>query len=39
LTWKAEPGTHTIRAIANQYNQLPESDITNNDKEVTFVVQ
>ena len=39
LTWRAEPGTHTIKAIANQYNQLPESDITNNDKEVTFVVQ
>jgi len=39
LTWEAKPGTHTIKAIANQYNQLPESDITNNDKELTFVVQ
>ena len=39
LTWEAKPGTHTIKAIANQYNQLPESDITNNDREVTFVVQ
>ena len=39
LTWSAEPGTHTIKAVADQYNQLRESDETNNDKEVVFVVR
>ena len=38
LTWRAVPGTHTIKAVANQYHQLTESDTTNNDKVVTFVV-
>ena len=39
FTWNALPGTHAIKLIADQYNQLSESDETNNEKEITFVVE
>lgn len=36
FTWKAELGTHTIKAIVDYTNQIPESDEANNEKEITF---
>jgi hypothetical protein len=34
--WKAELGTHTIKAVADFNNSVAESNETNNEKEITF---
>lgn len=36
FTWKAELGTHKIKAIADFNNSVDESDETNNEKEIVF---
>ncbi|MFC1906685.1 CARDB domain-containing protein [Chloroflexota bacterium] len=39
FTLRAETGTHNLRIVANLNKELAESDYTNNDKEVTFIVE
>jgi len=36
FTWNAESGSHTIKAIVDSDNQIPESNEGNNEKFVTF---
>jgi subtilase family serine protease len=36
FTWKAQAGTHNIKAIADVLNQVSESDETNNNKVVSY---
>ena len=36
FTWSAELGSHTIKAVADYSDAIPESDETNNEKESTF---
>ena len=36
FTWSAQTGTHTVKAVADYNGSVPESDETNNQKEVTF---
>ncbi|MFC1969500.1 CARDB domain-containing protein, partial [Chloroflexota bacterium] len=37
--WDALPGTHQIKLVADPYNQLGELDETNNQKEITLIVE
>ncbi|MFC1869649.1 CARDB domain-containing protein [Chloroflexota bacterium] len=39
LTWKAALGTHRIKVIADQYNQIDELDDANNEKEIILVIE
>lgn len=36
FTWTADAGSHTIRAVADKDNKVPESDESNNEKTVSF---
>ena len=36
FTWSAQPGSHAVKAVADYNNAVPESNETNNEKEVTF---
>lgn len=36
FTWKAQDGTHTVRAVADYEETVDESDETNNGKTITF---
>ncbi len=36
FTWRAKAGSHRIRVIVDQQNDVPESDESNNEKTVTF---
>lgn len=36
FTWMAQAGAHTIRAVADMDNQVPETDEGNNEKVVNF---
>jgi len=38
FTWVAQPGTHTIQAIADSTQVVSETDETNNEKEVVVFV-
>ena len=38
FTWSAESGTHSIRAVASHNGSVPESDETNNEKEITLAI-
>jgi len=38
FTWSAEPGDHSIRAVASYNGSVPESDETNNEKEITLAI-
>ena len=39
FTWGALQGTHSIKVIADPYNQLREINETNNEKESTFIIE
>jgi subtilase family serine protease len=36
FTWNAEPGSHTIKAVADYNSTVPESNETNNEMEIVF---
>jgi len=36
FTWEPQPGTHTIKAVADPGNSITETDETNNNKTYTF---
>lgn len=36
FTWTAEEGAHTIRAVSDYTNVVPESDESNNEKTITY---
>ena len=36
--WKATPGKHTLRAVADDVNRITESDKTNNTRDLPFTV-
>jgi len=36
FTWTAEAGSHTISAVADYFNEIPESNEDNNEKMVTY---
>jgi len=37
FTWKAEEGSHQIKAVIDTRDEVPESDETNNEKTITFL--
>jgi len=38
FTWSAEPGTHRIKAVASYNGSVPESDETNNEREIILEI-
>ena len=38
FTWSAEPGSHTIKAVADYDNKVPETNETNNEEQVTLLM-